>query len=214
MPLSPVTNKQAIFIPGTDVLFDPTIESSLIPTDEFRPERVDEIRRAAKYAAYLAARKAYPTHRLVCRMATPQDFEITNMEWGDTTGSSADAFEAHLVENKVIDDGRFLAIYGCRLFSLLAPASLPISALRFNVGGALVAQWDLYPIVAAYIYTLTTSGAAAAAVKAFAGITESPIIAPEKITLDIDQWVATASTAFVLSLDAYVVELEGLVLRP
>lgn len=216
MPISPVTKKPAIIIPGSDppVLFDPTIESSLIPTDELRRERVDELRRAAKYAAYLKAREAYPTARLVCRMATPQDFEQTNNEWGDTTGSSADAWEDHLVASKVIDDGKFLAIYGCRYFSFQAPASLAISALLFSVGGAKVAQWDLYPIIMAYNVGAGTAAGEKAFLKPPAGITESPIIVSEKITLDMDQWVATASTAFVLSLDAYVVELEGLTLKP
>lgn len=203
-------------IPGTDVPYNPTIESILLRVDELRPERVDSIRRVAKDRVFLVARKAYPTKPLVVRDMTAQDLGQTNIEWTDTTGSGADAWEDHIVAGGTtytIADGRFVAITGCRVMEINIPGTLPVTAFRFSVGGARVAMWDLYKLYPATALGITLANVVGG-VPNLGGITESPIIVSEGIEIKIEQWVATASTAFVIAIEGVTCELQGKILNP
>lgn len=200
---------------GEQVPYNPVLESGFYRADELPPEVVWGIIKAAKDLAFLAARTAYPKADLVTRVLSPQDLEQTNIEWGDTTGSSADAWEDHLVVTKTIDDGKFIAIYGCRNHQLFEADGLPVTAFKFIVGGSEVARWEL---TKAYD-TITSVGITPANIVggAYGGrlcITDAPIVVSEGITIDMDQWVATASTAFVISLEGIVVEKAGITLKP
>ena len=199
---------------GEQVAYNPVLESGLYRADEIPKEVVWGIIKAAKDLAFMAARKSYPTADLICRVMSPQDLEQTNIEWGDTTGT-ADAWEDHLVVTKTIDDGKFVAIYGCRNHILHLAGSLPVTAFKFVVGGSEVARWDLTKLYD----TITAHGITAINVVGgvYGGrlcITDAPIVVSEGITIDMDQWVATATTAFVISLEGIVVEKAGITLKP
>ena len=200
-------------IPGTDVEYNPTAESGLYLVSELKPEVVTDLKAAAKHLAFIAARKAYPDRRLVVRDMMAQDLKVTNIEWDDTSGGSADVWEDHQVASATIDDGKFIAIYGCRMMEIQIPDQLPITALKFTVGGSEVARWDLYKA-----YGATADGVTLASMvggfKPIACITDAPIVISEGISLTISQWVATITTTFVLALEGVVCELEGLTLKP
>ena len=156
-------------IPGTDVEYNPTVESGLYLVTELKPEIVTDLKVAAKHLAFIAARKAYPNRRLVVRDMTAQDLEVTNIEWGDTSGGSANVWE--------------------------------------------VARWDLYKAYAANGDGVTL-GSLGGAFLPIACITDAPIVISEGIGLTISQWVATITTTFVLAMEGYVCELEGITLKP
>ncbi|MBA7684739.1 hypothetical protein ES703_93147 [subsurface metagenome] len=200
-------------IPGTDVEYNPTVESGLYLVTELKPEIVTDLKVAAKHLAFIAARKAYPNRRLVVRDMTAQDLEITNIEWGDTSGGSANVWEDHQVAAAEIDDGKFVAIFGCRMMEIQIPDELPITALKFTVGGSEVARWDLYKAYAANGDGVTL-GSLGGAFLPIACITDAPIVISEGIGLTISQWVATITTTFVLAMEGYVCELEGITLKP
>ena len=199
-----------MIIPGTDVEYNPTLESITHRVDELKPEVVYGLKRKAKHLAFLAARKEFPNRRLIVRDMTAQDLEITYIEWTDTI-AAADQWENHQVANKTIDDGRFVAIYGCRMMQLHLTDTLPITALKFTVGSE-VARWDLYKA-----YGATADGITLASVEqGFMPpgiIAESPIVIPENMTITIDQW-GPNTIAFVLALEGVVCELEGKTLKP
>ena len=200
---------------GEQIPYNPVLESGFYRADEIPPEVVWGIIKASKHLAFVAARKAYPKADLVCRVLSPQDLEQTNIEWGDTTGATANEWEDHLVVNKTIDDGKFIAIYGCRNHILHMADTLPVTAFKFVVGGSEVARWELTKL----FDVLTADGVTLASVVGGVyggrlGITDAPIVVSEGISIDMDQWVATAATAFVISLEGIVVEKCGITLKP
>ena len=199
---------------GEQVPYNPVLESGFYRADELPPEVVWGIIKAAKDLAFMAARKAYPRADLVCRVMSPQDLEQTNIEWGDTT-ATADAWEDHLVVSKTIDDGKFVAIYGARNHILHMADTLPVTAFKFIVGGSEVARWELTKLYD----TITADGVTLASVVggAYGGrlcITDAPIVISEGITIDMDQWAATTTTFFCISLEGFVVEKAGITLKP
>jgi len=198
-------------IPGTDVEYDPTLESTTHRADELKPEVVYGLKRAAKHLAFLAARRAYPTQKLVVRDMTAQDLEITNIEWAGT--GSADAWADHdQVASKTIEDGRFVAIYGCRMMEVHLADTMPVQALAFIVGGSEVARWDLYKAYAATGDGATLSNIAQGLTPP-ALITDAPIVISEHMSITIRQWGGNA-TAYTLALEGVVVELERKTLKP
>ena len=198
-------------IPGTDVEYDPTLESTTHRADELKPEVVYGLKRAAKHLAFLKAREAYPKGRLIVRDMTAQDLEVTYMEWLDTI-SGADAWEDHQVAAAEIDPGRFVAIFGCRMMQFHVPDDLPVAALKFTVGASEVARWDLYKAYAATEDTYVATNALQALMPPLV-IAESPIVIPENMIITIEQW-GQATTLFCLALEGYVCELEGKTLKP
>ena len=200
-------------IPGTDVEYNPTVESGLYPVTELKPEIVTDLKAAAKHLAFIAARRAYPNRRLVVRDMTAQDLEVTNIEWADTTGGVANVWEDHQVAAAEIDDGKFIAIFGCRMMEMQIPDEMPITALKFLVGGSEVARWDLYKAFGATGDGVTLASLVGGFLP-IACLTDAPIVISEGISITIQQWVATLATSFVLALEGVVCELEGLTLKP
>jgi len=198
-------------IPGTDVEYNPTLESTTQRADELKPEVVYGLKRAAKHLAFLAARRAYPTQKLVVRDMTAQDLEVANIEWAGT--GVADAWGDHdQVAAATIDDGKFVAIYGCRMMEVHLADTLPVTAFKFIVGGSEVARWDLYKMYAATGDGVTLT-AIVQALMPVGVITESPIVISENMTITIEQWGGNA-TAYTLALEGVVVELERKTLKP
>ena len=193
-----------ITIPGTDIEYNPTLESTLLRVDEMKPDRVDDIKRAAKYAVFAKARKAYPNAKLIIRDLFVTDVGLTT--WEDSAASSG--WQNHVLVSKTIGDGRFIAITGMRMLTANDMDLPPILGLRWTVGGAVVALWDIHKA-----YTIMTDGLTIANITSFgpmpyACITESPIIISEGIVVTLDQYEEGA-VMFVMPLEGYVCELEG-----
>jgi len=202
---------------GRTIPYNPRLESGLYRADEIPPEVVWGIIKAAKHLAFKAARDTYPDANLITRCMQAGDLERTNKynEWlTDTTGSSANTWEDHLIDSETIADGVFVAIYGLRMMQLEITDSIPVSAVRFVVGGSEVARWDITKAYAPSADGVTLANYTAPGFPAPLCVTDAPIVISEGITLEIDQWVATASTTFVMALEGVVVEKEGITLKP
>jgi len=179
------------------------VESILRRLDEVKPERVEGIIKATARQLEEVARRDLGGARLVIRSLMPTDLGLTNEEWTEASGTD-NTWAETTIADATIDDNTFIAIYGCRFASLPA-ADPPISAIRFTVGSAVKAIWNLYPLWVPYV--VTTSGAAA--YHAIAGIAETPIIVTQKIALTIEEFVVEATTNYKLAFDGLVVEKEG-----
>lgn len=201
---------------GSSIPYDPTLESGLYRADEIPPEVVWGIIKAAKDLAFVAARKAYPTGRLICRCLQAGDLERTNKynEWITDTSGTANAWEDHLIDSETIADGVFVAIYGLRMMQLEIADSIPISAVKFLVGGSEVARWDITKAYHPSADGVTLANYVNPGVPPPLCVTDAPLVVSEGITLEIDQWVATATTTFVMALEGIVVEKEGITLKP
>jgi hypothetical protein len=186
---------------------NPTIVSILVPKDEIPLDRLDGIKSAAVRMLLQKAEEALPGKELVIRDLTPQDLELSNNEWTETSGSSDNAWDDTTVASKTIDDNKFVAIVGCKVLS--GHTTPPISALKFTVGGSEVARWDLYK--AFRVYTLTSSGAVQHDNPVC--YTEGPIIITQNMSLTISEYVIEASTAYKLAFVGYVCEPEGKTLK-
>jgi len=193
------------------------IVSVLVPVDEMRADRVDGIRRAAILQCAKVAAETLKGAKLTVRDLVPTDLGLTNNEWTETTGATDNQWEDTSIADQTIDDDRFVVLWGCRFITLHQVSNVPappISALRIDVGGGLVAQWDLYPIVNSYTINTGTAAGEKAAIRPIAGITESPIIITQGIAVTIRRYVIETATTYKLAFDGAVAEKEGKVLKP
>lgn len=190
-----------------------TTRSTLIRLDELKPERVDGIRKAAQNKLQEVAEAALGRDkRLILRDLLPTDLGLDNNEWTEAAGATDNAWDDTSVAEKSIADNRFVAIIGCRFVELVA--AIPISVVKFTVGGALTAMWNLYPLWVPYTIGEGTATGEIAVFKTIAGITESPIIISQNIALTIAEYVLETTTTYKLAFEGFVVEPEGKTLKP
>lgn len=192
----------------------PKVNSVLIRVDELKPERVDGIRRAAENAALAAALSAMGEGTaVVIRDLTPTDLGETNEEWLEVTGVDNTWTSVLTSAPTTIADSRFICITGCRIVCATATGGIllepGITLLRFTVGGAVNAIWNLYPLFAP---AGAATGAGSSAIVMPAGISETPIGVSQNIGISIHSY-GVETTVIRLALDGIVCEKEGLRLK-
>ncbi len=148
---------------------------------------VDELK--AKASAELGV----PESELIVRNMRPEDLEIANSEWYFTAVSAA-AWSS-LVSSTIIDDNRFVGIYGIHNNEAIDEAC----QLRIQRMGSYVRYWNVQPI------------------KSFenkVGFVDDPFIVDQNTSITIDLWARTASTLTDFSFIGVTVEKEGMVINP
>lgn len=192
-----------------------TMESTLVRVDEMKSERVEGIKKATKAKLLETAEKAMGVGtRLVIRDLLPTDLGYDNNEFILVTGvnNTWTSILKGIVEATVADNV-FVAIIGCRILAFettpfdVKPA---ITAMKFTVGGSVVAEWDLHKLIA---IAGATSGAGSSVHVPTAGITEGPIIIGQNITFNI-QTYGVETTVVQVAIDGYTCEKEGQTLKP
>lgn len=193
-----------------------TIESTLARVDELPIQKVENIRKAAKAKLQEVAEKALGADkRLVIRDLLPTDLGYTYNEF-PAIAHTADAWLSILQGSvaATIADNVFVVITGCRIlcYDGTNPFAVEpiVTALRITSGGSLVAEWDLYKLLA-IAGAATTDGTNVFVPKA--GITEGPVVISQNITFNVEVWsVVTDSVQLVL--EGYICEKEGATLKP
>lgn len=192
----------------------PKINSVLLKVDEVKAERVDGIKRAAEKMVFATAIAALGVGAdLIIRDLVPTDLGEAAEEWIEVTGVNNTWTTVLTTAPSTIADNRFIAITGCRIVCSTATGGVflepAITAVRFTVGGSVVAQWNLYPI---FSPAGAATGAGSSAIVLPAGISESPIVASQNMPVNIETY-AVETTVVRLAIDGIVCEKMGLKLK-
>lgn len=202
-------------------------KSFLRRADTMEPRRVDGIiNHVIDQLMYNAVRGEGSQHWIV-RDLLPRDLPPTSAtlagEWAESTGTTISTYVAAAIGNGTgTADDTFIGIYGAQFLwsegrngnADVRAMRMPVSQMRFIIGGTRVAEWDLSPIW----HTVAQRGATSSAVSALAaatafpvGIAESPIFIGQNTTVLIEFYenVGTTITDFSLKLHGLVVEKRG-----
>ncbi len=189
-----------------------TISSLLIPFFAIKPETIDAIRNATIVGAVNKASELWgPEQALTCRdlfgveMGYPVPGDMVETS-NAALGWQAMAFGAFQVPVATV-----IGIYGVILGFAYGAAifRLPITGIRFDVGGSRVAQWNVQTLDTGYSTAAMTD-----ALQPQGGVTKSPIIVAEDITVTIFEYVRTAATIYNPVWLGVTVEKQGVTLKP
>ena len=199
----------------------------LTPVLEMASGQVSAIRNAVVEAVVAVASRelSLPESSLVVRDIRPYtdlafgyntDFmaTVTSIDvWGafktsdtyvvDGTGG---AFRDATVDNDTMDDNKFIAIYGVRDGRVSIAGAEPhsaiqdISLIRFNIGNAYKAVWDMSKVQCHK--------------NAAAGITPSAILIPQRVPYQISCYLVAGGDEQYLQLMGVVVEPVGMTVSP
>ena len=187
-----------------------SITSLLIPIDEFGVMS-DKYRDATIVAAVEKAEALFGVgQRLTVRDLNGSDMSYTANIMTETSNATANAWNAMAFGAFTVATGTVVGIYGLKLY-VVHDATIdfcPITGVRIDVGGARVAQWHVQSL------DQNTSAASVAPTRAYCGITKSPVVAGEDITVTIYEYTRTASTVYTPCWLGVTVEKEGITLRP
>jgi hypothetical protein len=188
-----------------------TIQSVLIDASELTPATIDAIRNATIAASVDKAFELWgPEQALTVRDLTAADMAYTNNIFVETSNASANQWNAMAFGAFTIPNATVLGIYGLKL-GTVPDATIdfpPISGIRVDVGGSRVAQWATQTL-----HTFT-SAASTTPVKPPMGVTRSPIVVGEDITVTIYEYTQTATTLYYPIWLGVAVEKQGVTLKP
>lgn len=188
-----------------------TIKSLLIRKDLLRPETIDAIRNACALAALQKAVDLFGEKQaLTIRDLNALDLQIDYNWFHETSNSTYRQWNAIAQGEVTVATSSVIGIYGVKLLCDLDGTiqELPISALRFDVGGARVAQWAIQCL------DQKSNGAVEMPYQGLVGVTTSPIIVGEDITMTIYEYTRVASKAYDDIFLGVIVEKEGKTLKP
>lgn len=194
-----------------------TMNSILLPADELKQETVDAIRNAAINQAVDKAHEIWgPNSRLTVRDLNATDISFTNNIFTDTSNATANAWNAIAQGAFTVATKTILSIYGIRVGWLMNAtlSQFPITGFRIDVGGARVAQWHVEKLMLATALIATPANVFALAQKWPLGVTKTPIIVTEDITVTIYEYTRTASSTYYPIWEGVTVEIEGRTLKP
>jgi len=195
-----------------------TINSVLLPAAELRPEMVDAIRNACERQAVAEAQRRFGAgQRLTVRDLCASDFSFTNNVWTDTSNATPNQWNAIAQGAFTVATGTVLGIYGVRVGWLMNAtlSQFPITGFRLDVGGARVAQWNVEKLMLPTALIATPANIFELADKPWPlGVTKSPIVVGEDITVTIYEYTRTASSAYYPIWAGVAVEKEGRTLKP
>lgn len=201
--------------------------SILRRSDTMEPRRIDGIIKATIDLCMQAARETIGPGDYIARSLHRGDMppvSATDRTWLEATATTTDVFvTAAIGSGAAINDDTIIGIYGGRWLyteiANLAPLSrlahrLPVTSLRFVVGGTRVAEWDLYTIFNSIAIkgAATSAGIATPAVMRNdpVGIAESAIIIKPRTTLLLQyNEVSTAAVEFGFQILGVVIEKTG-----
>jgi len=194
-----------------------TINSILLSADGLKPETVDAIRNACISGSVAEAHRRFgPTQNLTVRDLEASDYSFTNNVWTDTSNATANAWNAIAQAAFTVATGTVIGIYGIRVgFLMNATITQPsVTGFRLDVGGARVAQWNVEKLMLATALIATPANVFAYGQQWPLGVTKSPIIVGEDITVTIYEYTRTASTVYYPIWEGVAVEKEGRTLKP
>jgi len=171
-------------------------QTQLVPASEFAPGQIGVIRNQLieEVVKQVAAKTNKAANQLVVRDIRPKDdLDYTYADWNEQTGSTADAYET--MSTGTMGDRRWLVLFGVKFNS----EALSVTQLKFNIGGADKAIWNLE--------SLNEDDG-------MVGICPGGIIIPENIPYTISRYVRSASAPCNLVLKGVVIEPRGLVVSP
>ena len=186
-----------------------SISSVLIPMDQLKQETIDAIRNAAVLAAVNKAFELWGRGQtLTVRDINGTDMQYTNNIFTETAVAVA-GWQPMACGAFTVPTATVLAIYGIAIgWQLNAAVPLPITGIRIDVGGSRQAQWNVQCL------SQWATGAVVAPLVPRAGVTRSPIVAAEDITVtpyENSRGVATVYEPYWLGV---AVEKEGVTLKP
>ena len=191
-----------------------TINSTLINVKSLKPETIDAIRNASICATVNKAYELWGPGQAL----TVRDLLGNDLGYGAALENFLNVSNAAAAAWNVINTGAFtvptatvIGIYGISIGwnPVLVVNNCPVSAFRIDVGGSRHAQWNIQPLD---VFT-----PAAATVNTFepqTGITRSPIIVAEDMTVTIYEWTRTAALAYQPCWLGVAVEKQGVTLKP
>lgn len=187
-----------------------TIDSILIPFDQLELDMVDAIRNACVASAIKEAVRLWgPAQALTVRDLNGADMSYPANIMTDTS-VTANAWAAMAFGAFTVATATVIGIYGVKIL-VLHDGTIdfaPITSIRIDVGGARVAQWCVQSLID------ETSGSASTPSPAYGGVTESPIVVGEDITVTIYEYTRTTATAYDAIWLGVTVEKEGRTLKP
>ncbi len=188
-----------------------TVSSVLLNMDQLKPETVDAIRNSALIAA---VNKAYELwgrgQSLTIRDLNATDMGYTNNVFTDETNATANQWNEMATGAFTVPTATVIAIYGIAIGYELngSDTEMPLTGIRIDVGGSRHAQWHLQAL------DILSSGAVTAPVIARPGITRSPIIVGEDITVTMYEYTRTTGMEFDPCWLGVTVEKQGVTLKP
>jgi hypothetical protein len=188
-----------------------SISSVLIPITELKAETVDAIRNAAVLAAVNKAFELWGRGQtLTVRDLNATDMGYTNNVFTDTSNGTANQWNAMACGAFTVPTATVIAIYGVAM-GWITDATIdecPITGIRIDVGGSRQAQWHLQCL------DQICSAASTTPMTPRAGVTRSPIVAAEDITVTPYEYTRRLSVAYSSIWMGVAVEKEGVTLKP
>jgi len=195
-----------------------TINSVLLPAAELRTEVVDAIRNACLRQTVAEAQRRFGAgQRLTVRDLCASDFSFTNNVWTDTSNATPNQWNAIAQGAFTVATGTVIGIFGVRVGWLMNEtlSQVPITGFRLDVGGARVAQWDIESLMLPTALIATPQDIFRLGSDPWPlGVTKSPVIVGEDITVTIYEYTRTANSAYYPIWEGYAVEKEGRTLKP
>jgi hypothetical protein len=174
-----------------------------------KDEVIEAVRNATIVAAVNKAAEKWLGQKLTVRDLNASDMSYTNNIFTETSNATANAWNAMGFGSFTVATGTILGIYGLGL-SVVHDGTIdyfPITGVRIEVGGARVAQWHVQSLAS------ISSGATTAQQNVHFGITKSPIIVQEDLTVTIYEYTRTANTVYEPCWLGVTVEKLGITLR-
>jgi len=188
-----------------------TIRSLFINMKELKQETVDACRNACEMAALEKAVELWgEAQSLTIRDLNASDMSYTNNVFTDQSNGTNNRWNAMADCTFTVAQSTVIGIYGLKI-QLVQDGTIdfsPITGVRIDVGGARVAQWHVQTIDS------YCSADSLATVLAVGGITKSPVIVGETLTVTIFEYTRTATTVYVPCWLGVAVEKTGITLRP
>ncbi len=188
-----------------------TANSVLIPIDELPLAEIARAKKSCLDAAVAKAGELFGAgQNLTVRDLNASDMSYTNNIMTETSNATANQWNAMAFGAFTVSTGTVIGIYGLKLVVIHDGTidEMPISGVRIEVGGARIAQWN--------VQTLNdiTSASSTGASVAYGGITRTPIVVAEDISVTIYEYTETASTVYDPVWLGVAVEKEGRTLKP
>ena len=188
-----------------------TIQSVLIPMTQLKSETIDAIRNASIAASVNKAYELWgPGQSLTVRDLTPVDMAYANNVFTETSNAGVNAWNAMAFGAFTVPNATVIGIYGVALGWIMDGTTdeCPITGIRLDVGGSRHAQWHTQ------IIDMISSAANTSPMTPRAGITRSPVVVAEDITVTIYEYTRRASVVYDPTWLGIAVEKQGVTLKP
>lgn len=188
-----------------------TVSSVLVPDKSLKPETVDAIRNACMLATVNKANELWGAGQLLTiRDLNGTDMAYANNIMTETSNAVANQWNAMAFGAFTVPTATVIGIYGITL-GWIEDGTIdecPITGIRIEVGGSRHAQWNVQTL------DQHNSAASTAPLIPIAGVTRSPIVVAEDITVTCYEYTRRASSAYDPVWLGFAVEKQGVTLKP